>query len=467
MTSSLSVNSTTSSPISISGLASGLDTSSIIAALMQAEREPVTHLSGEESKISASKTELQSVQSSLQKLAQEASEFTLPSQFESSQTATSSESARVSAVAGAGAAIGGYEVEVTQLANAAQRTFTFTSPADEQTLEIEGQEFKLKAGGSAQELADAINSDSKATVYAAVLANGELVLSNRATGASAKAGEFIKVTDAGGALVEKEGTAKEGKDAEYKIDGTEGSSSSNTVTDAIPGVTLTLSSLTTAGAVTIDVGAPGLNTSTLESRMQSFIKLYNSTVEAIQKQIATKPIAKPEESSEYSTGTLFGDTEMTSLLDSMRATMYEPGKGLATTMSSPLDIGVSTGAATGSEGTSQAALEGQLTLDTGKFSEAVATNPAGVQKMLQQWSQGLQGLVEGVAGAGGTMEARINGDESQITQLTGQINNMNEMLAHREKALQETYAALESAISQNTEQGDWLTEYEEEQSKSG
>ncbi len=95
-----------------------------------------------------------------------------------------------------GAGIGGHEVEVTQLANSAQRTFTFTSPTAEDTLTIDGHSYTVKAGESAKELASTINSDSTATVYAAVLEGGTLVLSNRATGNTGA--EFIKVSDPGG-----------------------------------------------------------------------------------------------------------------------------------------------------------------------------------------------------------------------------------------------------------------------------
>jgi flagellar hook-associated protein 2 len=462
--STLGINSTGNSPITISGLASGLDTSSIVSALMTAERQPVTRLTHEQEKLQAQQQELQSVQSSLQQLAFAASEFSLPSLFETSQTVTSSEPLRVSAVTTSGAGIGGHEVEVKQLANSAQRTFTFTSPAAEDTLTIDGNQFTLKAGETAKELAGAINSDSSATVYAAVLEGGTMVLSNRATGATG--GEFIKVSDPGGALVEKAETAKEGKNAEYTVDGVTGSSSSNSVTNAIAGVTLTLNSLTTTGPVTIDVQPPGASVSAVETQVQSFIKLYNSTIEAIQKQLTTKPIAKPEKASEFSTGTLFGDLELGSLLANMRQSMYEPIAGLPTEMSSPADIGVGVGAS-GSGATSQTAIEGQLTLNSTKLKEAIEANPAGVEKMLQQWSQGLQSAVNSTAQAGGTLEARTSGDASQLTELTSQINTMNEMLAVREKALQATYAQLESVLSKNASQAQWLTSQEASLTASG
>jgi flagellar hook-associated protein 2 len=457
-TSGISVSTTTGAPISISGLASGLDTSSIISALMTAERQPVTRLTEGQEKLQGEQQQLRNIQGDLQQLALAASEFSDPSLFETSQAVTSSEPTRVVAVASAGAAIGGHEVEVTQLADAAQRTFTFTAPAAEDKLTIDGKEYTVAAGGTAKDLANAINSDGESTVYAAVLEDGSIALSDRATGNTGA--EFIKVSDPGGALAEVAGSAKEGKNAEYTVDGVKGSSSSNSVTSAIPGVTLTLDGLTPTGPVTIDVQAPGASVSAVEGQVQAFVKLYNSTVEAIQKQLTTKTVSKPQSAAELATGSLFGDSELEGLLNGMRQAMYEPIAGLPAEMSSPADIGVSTGAATGGGASSQAELNGLLALNPTKLSEAVKSNPAGVQKMLDQWSQGLQSTLAAVAEPGGTLEARINGDGNQITQLTSQINGMNEVLAQREKALQETYAELEGVISQNTAQSSWLSSQE-------
>ena len=68
----------------------------------------------------------------------------------------------------------------------------------------------MKAGASAQELASAINSNSNATVYAAALESGKLVLSNRATGNTGR--RFIAVTDPGGTLTEQAGTRQGGQE---------------------------------------------------------------------------------------------------------------------------------------------------------------------------------------------------------------------------------------------------------------
>lgn len=467
--SSLSVGTTGSSTIKFSGLASGLDTAAIIEALMGAERQPVVRLTTQQEKLTAQQGQLQTIQSSLRQLQFAVADFSLSAAFENTQNVTSSEPTRVSAVSTTGAGVGGHEVEVTQLANSSQRTFAFTNPAAEDTVTIDGHEYAIKAGASAKELASKINSDSTATVYAAVVASGAesgtIVFSSRATGNTGAA--FIAVSDTAGALVENAAAAKEGKNAEYTVDGVAGTSASNTISSAIPGVTLTLEGLTTTGPVTINVHPPGPSVTAIETKLQEFVTLYNSTVAAIQKQLTTKPPAHAANATEFAVGTLFGDHDLTSLMSRMRQTMYEPIKELAAEMSSPADIGLSTGAASGKGASSQSALEGQLSLDPAKLKEAVETNPAGAKLMLQKWSLGLQSMLNVAAEPAGTLGGRIESDTRQITNLTHQIATMNEMLAVRERALQITYSKLEAVISQNSAQGAWLTSQEKALNKTG
>src|SRR5690348_12550447 len=92
-----SVNTVGGSPISVSGLASGLDTSSIIQALLAAERQPIAHLTNQQEKLSGQQAQLQGLKTSLLHLSFAADEFILPSLFEGVQTISSSEPARVSA----------------------------------------------------------------------------------------------------------------------------------------------------------------------------------------------------------------------------------------------------------------------------------------------------------------------------------------------------------------------------------
>jgi flagellar hook-associated protein 2 len=443
-------------PINLTGLASGLNTNEIINAMMAVEREPVAHLTNQQTKLQAQQTMLRQLQGSLQGLAFSAADLASPVLFETAQAVSSSNPSQISALGTKGAGVGGYEVNVTQLANSAQRTFTFTSPAAADTLTIDGQEISVKAGASIQEVVNAINSDSSATVYAAALEEGTIVLSNRESGNTGEG--FIAVSDSAGALTEVAGKAKPGKDAEYTVDGVAGTSSSNTVKNAIAGVTLSLNALTTvSGPVTINVAAPGPSVSNITAQVESFVKLYNSTIGTIHNQLTTKPPENPQTASELGTGTLFGDSDLGSLLTSMRQTIYTPIEGLSAEMASLADIGVSTGSGSGSAVPSAGAVEGELKLNASKLSEAIQSNPAGVEKMLQKWAQSFQKIVNLDAEPGGNLDTRINGDGTSITQLTAHIATMNEMLEVRQKSLQAQFVAMEQIVSRNQSQQAWLT----------
>ncbi len=460
-TSSISTNGST---IQFSGLASGLDTHSIIEALLAAEKVPVTRLTNQQEKLIGQQGILSTLQSNLQALTFSAFEFELPSLFEGHQSVTSSEPSRVAATITSGAGVGGYQVEVTQLANSAQRSFAFTSPTAEDTITIDGREYTFKAGATAKEVAAKINADGKGTVFAAAQGEGTIVLSSRTTGVTG--GEFIKVTDAGETLVEKEGSAKEGRNAEYKVDGVAGTSTTNTLTEAIPGVTLTLGALTSAGAVTIAVQPPQTSVATIEKQVESFVALYNTTVEEIETQLNTKPLGNPQNAEERAVGSLYGDSTLRDLLAAMRTSMYESIEGLPEEMSSPLSIGIGTGAATGGK-TSQAALQGVLKLDPAKLAKAIQENPEAAKTMMQKWATGFKKTVEAVSGPGGALSSRIEGDSEQVREMKIRITTMNDMIAVRQRALEQTYAQLEAVMSRNSAQSSWLTSQTGQLEKSG
>lgn len=232
-------------------------------------------------------------------------------------------------------------------------------------------------------------------------------------------------------------------------------------------MTLTLNGLTASGPVTITVQPPGPSVSTIEAQVQSFVTLYNTTVEAVQKQLSTRPPTNPQNAEELATGTLFGDSTLSSAVNRLRQTMYEPLAGLPAEMASPFDIGISTGAPTTGSSPSQSALQGLLKLDPAKLANAIAANPNGVKEMLKGWSKNLEEVANNVANAGGPLASRITSDEGQISELKVRINSMNEILAVRQKSLVATYAKLEGIINKNSAQSSWLTQQTESLSKSG
>jgi flagellar hook-associated protein 2 len=132
-------------------------------------------------------------------------------------------------------------------------------------------------------------------------------------------------------------------------------------------------------------------------------------------------------------------------------------EGLPATMSSLASIGVSTGAASGASPYSQSAVEGKLTIDETQLEEAVKSNPAGVEKMLQQWGTSFEGLLNAYAEPGtGTLANRVSGDESEASYMGQQITTLTESLAVRQQGLEARYVALETAMSKISSQSSWL-----------
>jgi flagellar hook-associated protein 2 len=436
-----------SSSLQITGLASGLDTNQIISEEMAIYQQPVTHLQNQQSGLTAMNKQLTSIQSELQTLSSDALAVGDPTLFETSQAVTSSDPTRVTASSASGAGVGGYQVSVSQLANSAQASYAFTSPTSDDSISINGSPYTIKAGESIQNFADSINSDQNGTVYAAATNSGTVVFSSRSTGASSA----VSVTDGGGALSLQ--SSKAGQDALFSVDGVSGSSASNTVTNAIGGVNLTLTGVTTtSGPITVNVGAPAPNADNISGAVNTFVTQYNKVISDIQTQLSQAP-----SSSDPTQGTLYGDPELQDMLTSMRSMMFTGGSGLPAGASSMDDIGVSTGATTGSGAVSQSALAGDLTLNATTLSNMLSSNASGVKSILSSWSSSFVNLADNASDPGGTIAARIGGDNTQVTNLGNQISSMQSALTDKQNFLVQEYAQLESALSSNQSESSWLT----------
>jgi flagellar hook-associated protein 2 len=432
-----------SSSLQVTGLASGLDTNQIISEEMAIYQQPVTNLQNQSSGLTAMNKQLTSIQNELKTLSADALAVGDPTLFKSQQSVTSSDATRVTATSASGAGVGGYQVAVSQLANSAQRTFGFTSPSSTDNMSIDGHQYTINAGESVQDFVDSVNSDTSGTVYAAATNSGTVVFSNRQTGDTGA--NFIQVQDSGGSLAEQTSLAKEGQNALFSVDGVSGSSASNTATNAIGGVTLTLTGVTTtSGPVTVNVGAPAPNATNIANAINTFVTQYNKVISDVQTQLAQQPTG-----SDPTQGTLFGDSELQGLLTSMRSMMFTTGSGLPAGAATMDDIGVGTGATTGSGAESQSALTGNLTLDATALTNMLQSNPTGVKSILGAWSSSFVKTVDSAATPGGTIAARIAGDNSQISSLGNRISSMQSALTDKQNFLVQEFAQLEAALSSN------------------
>jgi flagellar hook-associated protein 2 len=462
------------SALQITGLASGLDTNAVIQALMAAQQQQVTNLQNQQTGITTLNSQLTSIQTAMQTVADDAQTLGNPALFANAQTITSTNSTLIGATAtsGAGAVVGSYSIGVTALASASQETFTFNSPSSGDTLTIGGQQYNLAAGATADNLVSQINSDPNGKVWATVTQEGTnggpatMVLSDRQTGVPTSDDlEPTTGTSLSGATNYIAGT-----DAAYTLNGSGPYySSSNTISGAsvggtgqptqgqgaqqtIPGVTVSLNGVTGATPVTVTIGAPAPSTTNITTAVQKFISDYNSAITQIQTQLNQAP-----SSTDPTQGTLYNDSSLQNLLSSMRQMMTTTISGLTGSTNSMLDIGVSTGATTGSGTVSQSALNGDLTLDTNALTAALTSNPTAVHQMMQSWSIKFSSLVDAEAGPGGTISTRIQSDTSQSSFLATQIANLQQANTVKQNQLVQEFANMEAALSSNQSTASWLT----------
>src|SRR5436305_10682094 len=125
---------TTTSAQSISGLASGIDTSTIITQLMSIERQPQNRLKTQLSLSQARKTVLTDVQTRLNNLQLAAEDLKSPTLWTNTQSLDVNDPTKVAATLTGPSGTGSYQLSVTQLARGSQRWYSYTSPASDDTI---------------------------------------------------------------------------------------------------------------------------------------------------------------------------------------------------------------------------------------------------------------------------------------------------------------------------------------------
>ncbi|MBI3375629.1 MAG: flagellar filament capping protein FliD [Betaproteobacteria bacterium] len=294
--------------LSSPGVGSGLDVNGIVSQLMALERQPLTALDNKEAKYQAQLSAYGSLKGALSSFQGAVAALATPAKF-SAVKASVADSTVASATASASAATGSYSLEVQTLALAQKLksepfltagaevgsgkltisfgTYsgdTFTLNPDKATREI-----TIAAGqDSLAGVRDAINAAS-AGVTAAIVNDGSgyrLTVSSKDTG-SANALRIVvddddtSNTDASGLSqltydartisgTKRLSETVAARNATAMIDGISVSKASNTLTDVIEGVTVTLLKESSTSTLTV-----ARDTAGAQSAVQSFVKAYN------------------------------------------------------------------------------------------------------------------------------------------------------------------------------------------------
>ena len=450
------------SSLALSGLASGVDTSSIVEQLIALDRQRTTRLQNRQYAVSGMQTALKDIASKLSTLKSAATALTSDATWKQSQKVESSDSARVAVTQTGGAGIGGHTIQVNRLASSAQRgysfaggtagTITITNANDAaNTMSIE-----VTADSTLQQVADAINAKSTGPVVAAVVKNAanqdRLVLSSRTTGS-------LSDFTVGGGLTSEDTTYQTPDlsklDAEYSLDGgTAVPSKTNVLDNVIPGLRVTLKGVT-ASPASLSVTEPALDRDAVKTKVKAFVDAYNAVVDASRTELTEKPLANPTSEFQAGYGQLYGDTGLQSMLSTLRRQMTNIVTDAGLNDLGDLGIGIpkSTGGTV-----SEDAKAGKLTIDDAKLTLALESNWTGVKNFFSSgFTKQVSDYVDSQTGSAGVIDGRLKSADRNIATLKDQLTKANERIDAKEKRLKAQFAAMETALQNSQTQQAWLT----------
>jgi flagellar hook-associated protein 2 len=255
-------------------------------------------------------------------------------------------------------------------------------------------------------------------VTASVTSDGQIQVLDNATGTSQLSVNLqTTVTDPNGGVLDfgsfgqagavKKYVLQQGENASFSVDGMNMTSTTNTVTGAIPGVTLNLQGQDPNTTLTLNVAT---DTQGIESAVNSFITAYNNTMSFINTQNTYTPNASTngDGSTSGSTGgPLFGDNTLQNVKQQLQTTV------LSKVGTSQYDYLADIGITIGDNGT--------LSLNSSTFTQALSTNFNDVVNLFTSW------------GSSSSPDFTFSGNDSStqsgtyavnITQLSGNGQNI-------------------------------------------
>ncbi|RKO66884.1 flagellar filament capping protein FliD [Desulfofundulus salinus] len=510
-----SILSATSS-LRIGGLASGIDTDSIIKELMKAQRIPLDRLNQDKQILLWQQEDYRAIYDSLRAFRDKVFNMRLQATYLAKKASSSNEAA-VSASANTNAVPGMYTVTVKQLATGVSKGSQAALPEETEggitktlkaqfNLSYDNLTFTLEGANGKKDFSFNTNTANIYTVAAEINAANlgitasydatlnRFFLTTTSTGAAAK----IKVTDDPNNFLTgpnedgSDNTLKlkmklysagppesglyTGQDAEFDFgDATGLKSATNTVT--INGITLTLKQGGDASA-TITVSN---DTDAVFNAIKDFVNAYNEIIGKIngkltepryrdylpltdeqREKLSDEQEKKWEEKAR--SGLLRGDSLLESVVSRMRATMSAIVPGLAVRYDTLADVGITT---------LSYEERGKLYIDEARLKDALQKDPDGVMNLFTKSAENY--AVKGIAmrlyddvnsamalisARAGTSSSYSTADNSaigrQIAAMNERISIMEERLQQLEDRYWRQFTAMEQAIQQMNAQSAWL-----------
>jgi flagellar hook-associated protein 2 len=422
---------------STGGLGAGIDVSSLVAAALADQTAELTVLQNQQSQLSNQQSALNSFNSDLQTLQNAVFALTDPAGQLTDVSATSSNSSLVTANAISGTPTGTHTVIVTNLATTSSEysaeLASSSTPLATGTLSIQvGSNTAVpipvtSSNNTLSGLAQSINN-AGAGVTASVITDANGARLSIVSNTSGAPGDLTVTASAGLPAFTKPVT---GVNSLISVDGIPISSTANTVTSGIPGVTLNLASQSPGTPVTISTG-PDLTNQ--ESAINNFVSSYNAVIGDLNSQFSINPnTSQPGPLASDSTLNLAQSQILAS------ASFSSTGNGAINSLS---DLGISFNN------------NGTLSVNSGALATALQTNPSAVQSFFQTTNTGSFGanLTNNLAALAdpvrGSIAQDLTGLAQSQTSLTQQISDFTAQLLTQQQALTKQFDQVDVTLQE-------------------
>lgn len=470
--------------MAITGIGSGMDVNGMVKALLNAEAAPKTlQLDRLEKATTTKVSALGQFRSALSTFQESLEKLNDPALFEK-RSATSSAKDIVSITADSKAVAGNYNVQVFNLAQTSKVALAGVDNASDAlgsgTLTINVGEESLDidvTDGSLTDIRDAINAAGKEMGLSATIvtdpsgaSGSRLVLSSTTSGTD----NDISVAVSADATGELGGLAfappsgadadfqpspldadnpraarviSYSRDANFAIDGINLSSASNTVENAIEGVTLTLKAAQSKEALdnaeTVNLGV-SQDKAGVKQSITDFVDAYNKMLDSVN--ALTNVTSVGGDDGEPLAAALVGDSSVRSFMSAMRSELGSPAAGEGIRILA--DLGIST------------QRDGKLGVDSDKLDKALDGN----FEQVNSFFTGEQGLmarldnkIKPYTETGGILENRTKALQNTLSGVDDQRESLTLRLGKLEARLFAQFNAMDALVSQMSSTSSFLT----------
>ncbi|MDN2453697.1 flagellar filament capping protein FliD [Lactobacillus sp. UCMA15818] len=333
-------------------------------------------------------------------------------------------------------------------------TLTLNS-SDSSTTTATSVDVAISATDSLSNVVDKINAQTNKSGVKASLVDNHLVLTAQTAGAKtlAVSADSDSVLSSLG-MSSDATTTTTGKTAKFQLDGVSIERNTNSVSDAIKGVTINLSKIS-SDAVTLSLTN---DTSKATSAVSTLVSQYNSLMGLISDDL---DVGDPS-SSDNTQGTLVGDSELTRLQSQLSSLMTSSATNGTALNASKLGISITDN-------------DGTVGFDADKFKAQLASDPDAVKNFFYQSTKSITGTTKSESGYAaslgslannylsdtstnkGTIAVKLAGYTTSTSELNDQIKKLTTALEAKKDHYVDIYTRLDTAMMKAETQLSYVT----------